>query len=111
MEKPPFLPWPITQVAAERAISRKDINDKIFTDISNHTRYDFKAEIAEIQKPVLIMWGTEDRVIDYRNADVFHQLIKGSEKLIYEDIGHAPMMEIPKQSAYDMRAFIEKHAG
>ncbi|PIE43778.1 MAG: alpha/beta hydrolase [Gammaproteobacteria bacterium] len=106
MEKPPFIPWPISQVAAEKAISKIAINQHIFDQILNQSRADFKQILAQINVPVLIVWGAEDRVIDVGNADIFVQSIPNATKLIYSGIGHVPMLEIPEQAAMDFRQFI-----
>lgn len=106
MEKPPFIPWPITEVAAEMASKKQKINAKIFTDISSGDRALFKTEIAKINTPTLIIWGTEDRVINVANADAFEKLIKGSKKIILQGIGHVPMIEVPKESADMMAEFV-----
>lgn len=106
MEKPPFIPWPITEVAAEKASQKQKINAKIFTDISTGNKSLFKSEIAKINTPTQIIWGTEDRVINVGNADVFEQLIKGSKKIIMQGIGHVPMIEVPKESADMMANFV-----
>ena len=33
MERPPFLPWPVTGVLAERAVADREIREKIFAEI------------------------------------------------------------------------------
>jgi pimeloyl-ACP methyl ester carboxylesterase len=53
-----------------------------------------------------VVWGKLDRVIDYRNADVFVEAIPNARKAILEDIGHAPMVEAPEQSADLFRDFL-----
>lgn len=108
MEKPPFIPWPITEVAAEQAGNKQQINAKIFTDISSGDKLMFKEKLQTIKSPTLIVWGTEDRVINVGNADIFEQLIPNSKKVILEGIGHVPMIEVPKQSADLLDAFINK---
>ncbi|UZE96314.1 alpha/beta fold hydrolase [Alkalimarinus alittae] len=110
MEKPPFIPWPITEAAAAKASQKQKINAKIFTDISSGDRALFKTEIAKINTPTLIIWGTEDRVINVKNADAFEQLIKGSTKIIMQGIGHVPMMEVPKESAEMLADFVNNPA-
>ncbi|MFD2230198.1 alpha/beta fold hydrolase [Alkalimarinus sediminis] len=110
MEKPPFIPWPITEVAAEMASQKQKINAKIFTDISSGDRDLFKAEISKINTPTLIIWGTEDRVINVANADAFEKLITGSRKIILQGIGHVPMIEVPKESAELLEDFINNPA-
>ena len=44
-----------------------------------------------------MVWGKLDRVIDYRNADVFVEAIPNARKAILDEIGHAPMVEAPEQ--------------
>lgn len=110
MEKPPFIPWPITEVAAEIASKKQKINAKIFTDISSGDRAQFKTEITKINTPTLIIWGTEDRVINVGNADAFEKLIKDSKKIIMQGIGHVPMIEVPEESANMMATFVDEAA-
>ncbi len=110
MEKPPFIPWPITEVAAEKSSRKQQINAKIFTDISTGEKGLFKEELKKIKSPTLIIWGAEDRVIHVGNADIFERLIPGSKKIILQGIGHAPMIEAPKQSADLLDAFVNNSA-
>lgn len=65
-------------------------------------------QIKQIQCPTLIIWGDQDRLINVENAYKFEQDIRNSQLIVYEKIGHVPMMEIPEQSAGDLRAFLEK---
>ncbi len=106
MEKPPVIPWPISEVAAERAMAKSEINLHIFKQLVAPAEDDFKIRLADIAAPTLIIWGTEDRIIDVRNADVFQALIPNASTLIYEGVGHVPMLEVPAQSSRDVVAFI-----
>ncbi len=108
MEKPPIIPWPLINVAADRAMAMQGIKEKIFADIRQEGETDFKAELGKIRTPTLIMWGDQDRIIDVGNAAVFKALIPHAQLDIYEGIGHVPMMEIPEQSATDMRNFMSQ---
>ncbi|MBJ6136751.1 alpha/beta fold hydrolase [Marinobacter litoralis] len=100
MEEKPFIPWPILGVMEEKAIANQDINKVIFSDIREAgLNTDFRDAIKRIEDPVLIVWGKEDRVLDYRNGDLFKRDIPGAELTVLEGIGHAPMIEIPKESA------------
>ncbi|MFC3150251.1 alpha/beta fold hydrolase [Litoribrevibacter euphylliae] len=110
MEEKPFMPWPVPEVVAERSMANQDLNEQIFKHLkSTEHAYNFKEELGKIKAPVLIMWGEQDRVINYKNSDIFDQLIPNSRKLIYPDIGHVPMIEIPQRSSQDIHAFIEKN--
>lgn len=108
LEKKPFAPWPILDVMEEKAIANQEINEVIFAAIRD-TGYepDFRNAITQIRAPVLVVWGKEDRVIDYRNADVFLERIPDARKVLLEGVGHAPMIEVPEESARLFREFIK----
>lgn len=111
MEVKPFMPWPIPEVVAEQSIAKQALNEQMFEHLkTDQHAYDFKHELTKIKAPTLIMWGAKDRVINYQNSEVFDQLINNSTVLIYPDIGHVPMIEIPEQSSYDVNQFIQQQA-
>ncbi|OZG74784.1 alpha/beta hydrolase [Hahella sp. CCB-MM4] len=108
MEEPPFVPWPITTVIAERSIANKAINEKIFGELlEDFAQLDFKQQIRTISAPTFILWGEQDRVIAWQNAEQFTSLIPNSRKLILPHVGHAPMIEEPEKSAEILKTFIE----
>src|SRR5690554_3360848 len=106
LEKRPFVPSPIFDVMEEKAIANREVNEVIFAAIRD-TGFepDFRNAITNIQAPVLVVWGKLDRVIDYRNADVFVEAIPNARKAILDETGHAPMVEAPEQSARLFRDF------
>ncbi len=113
MVERPFMPWPILDVMAQQAVANKPLNEKIFADMKAKLLEEttaFQDRLALIQAPTLILWGKEDRVLDYRNADVFERLIPGSRKVILDHIGHVPMIEVPEQTAGLVREFVQLQA-
>lgn len=105
MEEKPFIPWPILSVLEEKAIANQEVNKVIFSAIKEvGVTSEFRNTIQLIKDPTLIVWGKEDRVLDYRNGEAFQQAIPGSQLSIMEGIGHAPMIEAPEESA---RLFLE----
>lgn len=107
LEKEPFVPWPIMGVMEERAIANREVNEVIFAAIRDAGfESDFQNAITRIKAPVLIIWGKEDRVINYRNGEVFEAAIPDARLEVMEGIGHAPMVEAPAESAELFRAFI-----
>jgi pimeloyl-ACP methyl ester carboxylesterase len=70
--------------------------------------YDYVDEIKQVQCPTLIMWGDSDMLVNVEAAPKFHADIPNSELLVYENMGHVPMEEIPEKSAKDFMAFLEK---
>lgn len=110
LEKRPFVPWPILGVMEQKAIANREVNEVIFAAIRDTGfESDFRNAIADISAPVLVIWGKQDRVINYRNADSFVAAIPRAQKVILDDIGHAPMVEAPEESARLFRDFIADH--
>ena len=70
--------------------------------------YDYTQEIKLVQCPTLIMWGDTDKLVNVEAAPKFHADIPNSELLIYENMGHIPMEEIPERSVADFMAFLQK---
>jgi len=107
MEEPPFIPAAITRVEAERAASRTKINQKIFEDLHADMKKGLEVKLKQIQAPVLIIWGDQDRAINAANIDKYAALIPNAEKLVLTDIGHLAMIEVPKVSALAMFDFLQ----
>ncbi|AOY89828.1 alpha/beta hydrolase [Marinobacter salinus] len=105
LEEKPFVPWPVLEVMEEKAIKNQAVNKVIFTAIRDSGyESEFRDTITHIQDPVLVIWGREDRVIDYRNGELFAETIPDARLEVLEGIGHAPMIEAPEESA---RLFLE----
>ncbi len=69
-------------------------------------KHDNHHKIKEIKTPTLILWGEKDAIIPSQHAYQFHKDIKGAEFIMYHNIGHLPMEEIPKRSAKDLLDFL-----
>ncbi|NMT62369.1 alpha/beta fold hydrolase [Marinobacter orientalis] len=107
LEKKPFVPWPIYEVMEEKAIANRDVNQVIFDAIRDTAdEPDFRKALTRIEAPVLVVWGRQDRVINHRNADVFVEQIPDARKVLLEGVGHAPMVEVPEESAQLFREFL-----
>jgi pimeloyl-ACP methyl ester carboxylesterase len=65
--------------------------------------------LAEITAPTLILWGELDTLVPVEAAYVFDAKIPNSTLIVYPDIGHLPMEEVPGESAEALRAFLSLH--
>ena len=54
-------------------------------------------ELKNIQIPVCLIWGKDDKITPPEVADEFHSLLPNSELHFIEQCGHAPMMERPEE--------------
>ena len=71
-------------------------------------RYPIRDRLGEIECPTLIVWGELDRLVPLRDAAEFEWLIRDARKIVYEDTGHAVMLESPERFNDDLRAFVEE---
>lgn len=104
MAKPPFVPWFVRDAMAADYVSRRDRLREIFVDFFEVEYLDDR--LADISAPTLVMWGREDRLVHVSVADVWGS-IAGAQAQVYDGVGHMPMVEIPRRSATDYRAFVE----
>jgi pimeloyl-ACP methyl ester carboxylesterase len=79
--------------------------------ISRFSNFDFDNEPVDtsvLDQPTLVMWGKEDSLIPVEVAIMFDETLVDSTLVIYDNVGHMPMEEIPEQSANDLLVFLEK---
>lgn len=110
MSKRPPLVWPLKPAMIRKTLERVDINRKIFDDMLATQALlgdDFEQHLAQATMPVMIMWGEEDRVLDKSAIGEFQKHLPQASVVLYEGIGHLPMVEAPKQTAKDLTAFIK----
>ena len=62
--------------------------------------------ISQIKQPVLLMWGEKDQWIPASHVDSFRAAIPHLSSIVYENVGHIPMEEIPEQTAADAKRFL-----
>lgn len=66
------------------------------------------ARIKDIRVPTLIIWGKEDKLIDYRNAERFASDIPEARAVVLDGIGHVPMEEAPDKVGALILNFLSK---
>ena len=64
------------------------------------------ADLQSLNQPTLLLWGREDSIVDVQVANRFDEVLPVSSLIIYEDVGHIPMEEIPERAARDVRTFL-----
>ena len=58
--------------------------------------------------PTLVMWGEEDKLIPVSSAAWFKQQVPDAQVVIYPNVGHLPMEEIPDRSIADLKLWLAK---
>ena len=51
--------------------------------------------LPEVKVPTLVVWGRQDRVLPLAHAHVAERSIPNASLQIFEECGHAPMIEKP----------------
>jgi pimeloyl-ACP methyl ester carboxylesterase len=64
--------------------------------------------LAPLDAPVLILQGTEDRLVNPADAQKFKDAIAGAELVALEQVGHIPQEEAPDASAAAVRDFLAR---
>jgi len=59
-----------------------------------------------IKTPTLVMHGDADALISIEAGRALAAAIPGAKLIVYPNVGHIPMEEVPDQSAADLKAFI-----
>jgi len=97
MASPPWLPGFVLAAISEGYQQRQPQLKQIFADF--HEKDMLDAQLHEIQVPVLLLWGQEDRLIHVSSVDVWKTGISNIQVEVWQGIGHMPMVEVPQKTA------------
>ena len=104
--KPPFLPWPVKDVLAEKTFKNAAFNRYIFKARRGERYVPLEPLLGDLRQPVLIIWGEHDRVLDVSSIDVMRPLLPQAEIIVMPETGHIPMLERPTETAAHYLAFL-----
>ena len=83
-------------------------NKEAFVKIANANYIQNTHSLESLEIPVMVMWGREDKWLDVEHAYKFKRDLPNSKLIIYDEVGHVPMKEIPEKSANDVVLFLGK---
>jgi len=66
----------------------------------------FRAKLAQIQQPTLILWGESDRILGTQDAEKFHEAIPNSKLVWIKNCGHVPHLEQSDVTAQRILQFL-----
>ncbi len=104
MAKPPWLPGVVLDAMAQDYQQRKPQLDKIYEDLQRSASLEDR--LSQLNKPTLLLWGREDKLIHVSSVDVWRANVPQIEVTIWDGIGHMPMLEIAGESAERYRQFL-----
>lgn len=93
----PWMPSLVLDHLADQFIARNDRHMHIFNEIHGKDRLD--SRLGEIRVPTLIVWGSDDKVLDKSMGESYASLIQGSRLQVFAGVGHLPILETPDVSA------------
>lgn len=62
--------------------------------------------LAQLRQPTLILWGGRDRLIPPAAGAELHQRIVGSQRQVFDQLGHVPQEEDPAATVQPVLAFL-----
>ncbi len=65
-------------------------------------------KFGTIKAPTLIIWGKDDQLIYASAAQSFKDRKPDARVIIYENVGHIPMEEVPARTAKDIDTFLSE---
>ncbi len=83
-------------------------NMEAFVKIANSHFVQNTHELKNLHIPTLIIWGDKDNWLSVDHAHKFQRDIPDSKVIIYKNVGHIAMEEIPEESAEDVLKFLEE---
>lgn len=82
-------------------------NKEAFVRIANTYFVQNTHNLVDLKIPVLVMWGSNDNWLSVKHADKFKRDLLNCRTIIYDQVGHVPMEEIPEQTALDALEFLD----
>lgn len=90
---------------ALREGSREAVMDR-FASMDRRSRE--PVDLSTLGQPTLILWGRDDALVAADIGDRFESALPDSTLIVYDNVGHLPMEEIPERSAGDVLKFLQQ---
>ncbi|MGQ9857050.1 MAG: alpha/beta fold hydrolase [Thermodesulfobacteriota bacterium] len=71
------------------------------------SRFNVRDRLGEIRCPVLVITGSEDRMMDPRNSELLAQRIPGARRYMVEGAGHLFFQERPREVGQVLKEFFQ----
>ncbi|PCI62874.1 MAG: alpha/beta hydrolase [Kordiimonadales bacterium] len=106
----PDIPGPVKGYLAETSALRRPLNEKLSADLFADP-VALEPLLPALTMPTMVMWGTEDRLIDVSAVGVMRPLLQNATYYVLENTGHSPMIEKPEETAAQYLEFLAKARG
>ncbi|MCR2745430.1 alpha/beta fold hydrolase [Limnobacter parvus] len=95
----------LAPVMAQDLINRRHVNRHLFHQMFVNAPNPNGPGMSATKAPTLIMWGKEDRLVHYTGAYTYQAIIPHADVLLFDAVGHLPMVEIPIRTAKALQDF------
>jgi abhydrolase domain-containing protein 6 len=106
MSKPPYVPQPVQEYLADQFIEQREQIKHVFNEF--HRKDLLDSRLDEFRMPVLMIWGNNDDMVSVASLPVWMKGVKNSKSVVYQDLGHMPMVEDPLRVSIDVWGFLNK---
>ena len=110
-EKSPYIPNIVLEYLTDIKCKESNLDAYKYSFIIDNklqVKENLSHKSKSIKIPTLIIWGNKDKIISVQNAYVLHKNIKNSKLIIFDNIGHMPMIEDAKLTASSIERFLEE---
>ncbi|MCP4141868.1 MAG: alpha/beta hydrolase [Chloroflexi bacterium] len=98
-------PSRLKELAAQRMLETRPT--VLYGDFIACDNFDIGEELSTIEKPTLILCGTEDKMTPPNYSKLLHEQMPNSELRLIEGAGHMVMLEKPREIAEAVERFVE----
>lgn len=65
------------------------------------------SNVAKLDKPTLVVWGSQDKILDVKYAYQFQKLLPDNELALIEQCGHVPHLEKADETTDIIMKFLQ----
>ena len=104
------------------SVATKELVDEVYSSVNDRNkairiiataksavRHNIADKLDQIKCPTLLIWGKEDSITPPFVAEQFNELIVNPELHFLDQLGHAPMMELPDAFNDILDGFLSRH--
>ena len=105
-KRPALMPRFALEAMGKLGAENQPLHNKIYKGFrQNPTDMDQQIAQSGYDKPALIVWGENDRVLHVDGAAQLAKALPQAKLIVMKETGHSPMFERPEESAKDYLAF------
>jgi abhydrolase domain-containing protein 6 len=96
----PWAPQRVVHALGRQQMAQREFLDAVMDDLARgHDTYLLQARLPAIDLPTLVLWCSDDRILDVSSVNVLAFGLHDARTRILDGCGHMPMMEKPVETA------------